>query len=449
MRPIRRIARFLGLTRASPPEPSEVSRLARSVTEREERLAPIETAAYPFVPTPRLLQDYEGFYRRDGTIYGIVNRFVRAIVGVSITPIAPEDIIDDFTEWLNDPQVGFRECLRGIVQDVLVFGNAFVEMVSNPSLTDIRRLVRVDPKTMDFERDTVTQRVLLDEYGRPKRVVYTPLGLGSQKVMPKEIGVIDPETGKKTTSGFAHFTFTRTAGDILGVSPLETLYSLLKYKMNIENSLAEGLYRQTYSPIVIKVGREGEEPSPKVIDQIAEEMKDFHKKIALIVPYHFEIDRLEAARGRVPEGIIDFILYLDRLIREAYGTSIVEGKERIPEFERAVANYQAILEWQLQEEIFRPLARLRGWSSIPTIRFAQEAPESKLIESRSLAYLMRAGAITWDEELENYLRRNYGLPLLPSLTEEEREKRRRVQIRRRLEKDIIEEELDEHERGIG
>lgn len=386
----KRIAKLVGLSRTEQPTQFATGKLVATV-DASVSVGIVDSGGY----SPSTMRQFEIIYRRDGTIFGIVNRFVRSIVGVPFSIRAPEQIQQELEEWINRPGIEFRDILRGVVQDILVFGNAWVELVFNKLGDDIVKLNRIDPKCMDYKRDGRGHPVL-NELGEPTTVVYQPTG-GQKVELPKE--------------KVAHFTFTKGAGELLGISPLETLYSIVKYKMNIENGLAEGLYRQVYCPIVVKVGSEAFEPTPAVIDSVAKGLEEFHKKTLLVVPYHYSIERLEMGGVKPPEKVVDFLLYLDRIIREAYGTSVIEGRERVPEFERAVRNYQEILEWQIKKEIFMPLAKVRKWEVVPEIQFAEFAPETTLLEARGYSYLARANVVTPDTETENYWRKRLGIPI--------------------------------------
>lgn len=388
-----RIAKLVGLSKrpvTTPPTTTSTARLVATVDAEPASLAGYSRGtAY----SSKVQTDFEIIYRRDGVVYGIVNRFVRSITGVPFTIKASESVRKEAEEWVNKPELGFREILRGIVQDVLVYGNAWVELVPSKLGNDIIKLNRLDPKYMDYKRDGMGN-IVLNPQGEPTAVVFQS---GLKKV----------EVSKERV---AHFLLTKIPGEFLGISPLETIYSIIKYKMNIENGLAEGLYRQVYCPVVVKVGSETSEPTPQVIDAVAKSLQDFHKKTVMVVPYHFELQRVEMGSVRPPEKVVDFLLYLDKIVREAYGVPVSENKERVPEFERAVRNYQEILEWQLRQEIFKPLAKLRGWDEIPEIQFAEFAPETTLLEARGYSYLARAGVVTTDTETENYWRKRLGIP---------------------------------------
>jgi len=421
MKPLRRIASFLRLTRRPAPakEPEEIAKLTASLEKVPlgEIEAPVRAER-----VRALLREFETLYKRDGTVFGMVNRLTRAIVGGAITPQAEDArVLQEFSTWLKMPQINFKETLKGIVTDILVYGNAFLELVPSKDGTTIARLNRLEPGLVDFKRDE-RFNVLLDPYGKPQTIVFT-MPTGETKEIPKE--------------KVAHFAFFKLPSDYLGISPLESIYHQLKYKVNLENSLAEGLFRTTYLPLVIRVGDKEHPPAPEIINQIRNSFKELERKYAIFLPYFVDVEKLGLGRGRPPERFVDLLEHLNAVILGAFGLPRTE--EEISEYERAVKTLQEGLITQLRDELFTPLATRRKWPEVPTIIIAESSAQGALIRARGASYLARAGLITWDEKLENHIRSQFGYPLLGPLTEEEKEKRRKVQIRRRLELDSDEE----------
>lgn len=353
---------------------------------------------------PQVRPEYELFYRKDATVFGIVNRLSRDIATVPFLAQAQDDSIrEQFQEWLNN--VDFGRVFRDITQDVLVYGNAWLELIPNKANTDIVRLKRIDPLTMDFERDE-QGNIVVDEWGKPVHVIQTVMGVQSEPIEKERI---------------AHFKINDLPHDFLGMSPLEPLYQIMKYKLNIENALAEGVWRLSFPPILVTAGDDAHPPTPENLEALKTEFKDLDKKLALFLPPWVKVARLDVGMGRAVIKIENILAYLNNLIKEAYGLppETKKGGEEVPDYEKTVERYRMILIEQFEEEVFKQLAIKRDWAEVPTVAFPEVEPRTKLFNTRAVGYLRRSGLLTWDPEVENYFRKMFGIPPIGKLKEEE------------------------------
>jgi hypothetical protein len=356
-----------------------------------------------------LYTDFELLYRRDGVIFGTVNKESRDVSGAPIIVDAKDEAIKgEVEQWISRPAIALREVMKNIISDNLVFGNSWYELVPNVGMDDIVRLVRKDPKTMDFKRDTYGD-VIVDEWGKPTTVVEEQRGV--YKEHPKEF--------------CGHFALFKLPDDPIGISPLEALYATMKYKLNVEKATSQGYWRQGFPPIIASVGTETMPATPDMLKDVKKAFEKIQDKLAIILPHYVKVDRIEAEQLRDVDKQLD---YLVARIKEAYS---IGGDAT--DYERTIINYQRQLEGQLKEEILEPLAKIRGWSEVPSVRLVDISPETKLTSARVLSLLGRGGLVVYDAKLENYLRKVLSLPELDldKLTKEEEEKRGEVQRRKR------------------
>jgi len=243
MRPLRKFARLIGLSK----EP-EVVAIPFALDSIEEAIAkePRLEAPRPKYYSRQTLATFSSFFRRDGALFGIVNRIVRGVTATEIVPKAEDErVLEEFREWLARPQLAFKETLRAIVQDVLVYGNAWIRLLYNEKKTNVVKFQRLDPEVTNFKRDEKDQ-VILDEYGKPETII-VEAALKREELPKKEV---------------AHFAFFRMPYDLTGLSPMESIYQVVKYKSNIERAVAEGAYRMAFAPLVVYVGAADHPPGP-------------------------------------------------------------------------------------------------------------------------------------------------------------------------------------------
>jgi len=402
------------IVRLTSRKPTPVVEVARPLAlDTEEKSFSVDVTEIRSTGLPSmsgLYEDFELLYRRDGVIFGIVNKFARDVSATQIVIDAKDETVKkELEEWMNRSTISFREVIKNIIVDNLVWGNAFYELKTNASLDDIVRLVRKNPKYMDFERD-MNGNVILDEQGKPVKVV--EVRSGKKTYYPKYL--------------VAHFALFRLPDEPIGISPLESLYNIIKYKLNVEKASSQGFWRQGFPPIIATVGTDNQPATPEMMKDVKKAFEKLHKSLAIFLPHYVKVDRLETEQLRDVDKQLN---YLVARIKEAY--TMAEGSAT--DYERTVASYQRELETQIKEEILQPLADLRKWKEVPSIKFIEASPETRLANARTLAVLGRQGLIVYDPELENYLRKQLGLPELDlnKLTEEEKQKRAEVQRSRR------------------
>jgi len=304
------------------------------------------------------LEELQLIYRLDGLTFGIINKYVRDVVGVNYVIQAEDETsrktIEDFCRRRES---NFERMLPVIVRDNLIFGFSILETVFSKDRSELLRVIRVNPITViDYIRDT-SNKVKRNQWGIP--VGFVQEIEGERRELPRE--------------NIAFFTFTNIEEGEFGIAPLEVLYNPIKYKLNMEKATGEAMWRIGFPPIIVTLGSEGKIAGTSIIPTeehyrtAREAIKGFSSKSAIIKPWWMEIERMELGR---PERVDIYLDYFNNVIREAFGMPRIETEEKGREFalidyERAIQSIQVELARQIESEIFNKLVEIKGLKELP------------------------------------------------------------------------------------
>lgn len=353
------------------------------------------------------LKDLEKIYRLDGLVFGIINKYVRDVTGTGYSILASDEssrqMIDTFC---RDKEIGFQKMLRFAIRDSLIYGFHLTEIVYTRDRSEIKKLLRIDPTTVEFTKEK--GYVKKDKYGYPESFTYT-----------------DPETSKPTEipkDRVAFFTFFPLREGDIGISPLEVLYRPILFKLNVEEATGEDLWRRGFPPMQIQVGSEKHYPSEKEIEQLSKDVIKLKSRTAFVFPYWTKIEAVDTGKPADVEGYLN---YFTNLIRECLGIPRIEARETgAVDYERTVLALQLELAEQVEEQLFNKIVKLKGLKEIPRMKFAEQSAAMRLSKARRIGVYSRAGILTRDRMIERDIRIEEGLDTT-MLTEENEEWRQR------------------------
>jgi len=353
-------------------------------------------------------EELERAYRMDEIVYGIVNKYVTIILGAGYM-ITGEDerAVQEIEAFCRKVQL--EEILREVIRDLWIFGYSFVEIVYDKAGADIVDLRTVDAKTMDFKRDSLGA-VIYDEAGLPVGFV--------QKVWRPGKGLETIEIDRERIAFFKLFT---TSGSIVGTSPIEALYHIITWRKNIDLAMGKGSVLLSTPPVIVNVGEREIPVSQDTIKSLGDELAQMGPESVFVFPWHVKVTRLEVAKGL--SALKDFSDYFARNIATALLVppaligvgDVASGRTAamlMEEWERSIEGIQRVLGAQIRKEIFSRVCKVKGLKEVPEITWRAISPSIRLSGARRRATYARAGLLTWDQSLENYIRREEGLPLL-------------------------------------
>ena len=139
-----------------------------------------------------------------------------------------------------------------------------------------------------------------------------------------------------------------------------------------------------------------------------------HQKSAFVFPYYFKIERLEGSDFQIDKELDHFVNMICAGLGIPKGL-LVSGREsdldiREEDFRKQIASYQEKLSSIIKEQIFKRFKSIKNLKTIPDIVWRSYSSQSLLSRARRIGVLARAGLIQHDKTLENYLRKEEGLP---------------------------------------
>lgn len=339
-----------------------------------------------------------------------VNMIITEILSAGYT-IQSEDekAKEKIEEWISNLTKPFRTLMEMILQNCLVGGNCFLELILD-MIKEIRDLAVVPAGTMDFQRN-LQGKILRN----PK--TKEPVGWVQ----------IDEEFFQNSVKfdydDIVHFQLYKLSNDPLAMGIIESAYSVFTNLRKIEDAYAEALYRHGYPNWDITIGTIDIPASAEDItdaDDIAEDIvsgADVFKHGPLL-----KIDKVESMRMDKITAQLDYFIYLvcaafgipkGELLGTGEGTNRATAKELALAKEKHIKALQSTISEIFQENIFKRVLKTNyNIEEDVWIEFAEIRPEDQTSKIERVKMLAEVGLITPDFELENYFREQEDLPLI-------------------------------------
>jgi len=317
------------------------------------------------------------------------------------------------TDWETVQELTFK--------NQLIFGRAFIEKIYNKQHTRIVDLDLVDPEVIDYARDYMGN-IVLDENGDPKGYVeYIPYGV----TMPKVI-IPFPNDIKPVSNGIyvpadrmIHFSLYPMGDGINDYGIIEPVYPSIQQKKNVQDSFSSFLVRLGYPILAMYVGDDQHEPSENQLKNALEEGRKIKNRDVLALPYWAKATIIEP---QAPEGMREQLNYFNDEIIAGLGMPKAFSTGGGEETNRATLARQEYLAkiglknimrrtyyvWNTQ--LFKPLCEqeeIKGYPRAVPNEIALEELDSRADRIDKYA---RAGILTPDKELEEYIRRAEAMP---------------------------------------
>lgn len=343
----------------------------------------------------------EILYRLDPLIFAGINRLRRAVVSPRIYFVGGEE---EDNKKMNDwaKAVKLKNVLWQAVLDIFIYGYAAIEKVRD-SKGNIVKLVVVDPKTIDWQKDG--DKIIFDEK--------TQEPIGFTQVTPEGTITLD-------RNDIVLLRFFYLGPECLGISPLEPAFKASWIRLNLEEAYGEAIYRHGYPVFYFRVGDEEHPVTAELIKEAKKILKDVDVSSEIILPNWIVPGRLES-RTQVAQ-VVEFWAFLAGAISRALESPLsalspVPGKESKGaveignlEFERAITVYQQDLKDQLEEQLFAEVRIQLELKSFPELAFEGFSPETQALRMTTISTLVEKGVLSIDKETENKLRAELDLP---------------------------------------
>lgn len=347
----------------------------------------------------------------DSIISAIIFKYVRLIAGGEFVLEGDQDAINAVMPLVTDKRAGFRACIKRGVYDIWRNGRAFIELGKNQAGNDIVKLQCLDPKEVDFQRDS-SGEVLLDDENEPVGFIYRENTEDEVEFSRKEI---------------AHLKFFEIPGDMLGYTPLEAVYKDALIGLNLREAFGEGAFRKGFALLLALLGDKDHYPTTENIDEMEKMLTDISSKTEMVAPYWVNIKPVDF--GDITPLVEGMNVYLDILIAgmgmprpmvitPPTGRLTGAMAALLQEFGKDIAEFKRDLADQIESQVFARKLELMGKdpSKAPTIRWIEMSPVEKRERARRLGILARSALIKYDTSVEDQLLAEEGLSKKPGTT---------------------------------
>ena len=369
-------------------------------------------------PSKALYDSYERIYRRDAIAFAAVNYLVHRIVN-GLEFVGKKEEVERVKEWAK--QVNLQHMMEDLVRDVIVYGTGWIEII--PSRTKPPKIRIVDPKKCDFLRD-LEGKVEIDEFGDPKGIVIetTKKEYVIYKDRIEASGeVIKTSKVEDLRKRYPNFTLYSFGDSFTGISFLEPILTSVIIRGNIEKMTGELAYRAG-GVVAYVEGTLPEEVKKKLLDDLT----NMNKRNVFVMSKKIELKSAPIPEFQETSALLSHLINeqcaamgipYEFLLAPVYRGRQSDLTTKIIDFEGRIVAYQRRLEEQINSKIM-PFVN-KYFKTNVKFRFVRTDYNIKLLFARVLAGLARRGLITYDESLENYIRKEMGIPMKGELDEVE------------------------------
>lgn len=387
--------------------------------------------------TPEVIRvdpkELEQTYISDPISFNAINKIGQMIMAAGYELRAKDkNVKETFTKFFHNignvgEDITFDEILDAVYRYQLIYGNAYVELVFNRKEDRIVDLCLIDPKRMDYAKDS-TDKIILDEFGKPVgyalSVPYGTDTTGKGDLIPKEYeGKITLGSDKifLLPKRICHFKLYTYGDRFYGLGLLEPAYKSILNKMNIEQANSNAIFTRGNPTIGVSVGDEQHEPTPQDIksslDMIVKLKSDrYLSHQHWIKPYVLESKQNDAIDNTLQYLRLNQTASLG--MPEAFATGAGEKTNRA-----TLSNQQQFLEFTLMDIVKRTLETIRKYmlrricyyneiSEVPTIQWGDIGAEETDDKSARLNEYVKNGVLR-PEEIHDYVVQSEGLKGIP------------------------------------
>lgn len=375
--------------------------------------------------------ELENIYLTDPQAFNTINKSKQLIMqaGFNIRAMkkGSQSKYDDFFNSIGS--IGMKtnknQLLSYIHHDKLLFGSAYVERIYDRELTEILDLKMIDPKLMDFARDTEGV-IVVDKYQNP--VGYTMdvgnRGASSMGDIPPTLeNGISSEISLDSTEIFllafriAHFRMFPFGNRFESIGIIEPAFYDIIRKHKIEDATANSIHNTAAYPIIGYVGDNQRSASQKVMNSTLDAMKNLSHSRYMVFQHPTKLETLEVKHSdQLDEVLRYFRGNQSAASGMALGFSIGTG-EAINR--STLSTQQRMLDISLDSEakataqefkvlILDELNRVNGYGSEAELIWGDVAAENKNEKMNRLMSAVKSSVIA-PEEAREYILLSEGL----------------------------------------
>ena len=373
------------------------------------------------------LPELETAYLFDPIVFNSINKSVQTIMASGYIWRAKDKKVKKYFKdfFDNIGNVGenttFDEMLSMTFQNQMIYGKQFLENIFNDNMTKLVDMYPLDPKQMDYARNS-GGRVVLDRYGRP---------VGYTQTLPYSVDV----SGKGDTAPegvmlkgqqifllpirIAHFKLFTFGNRLDSIGLIEPAYKSIVRRQKIEEAQANSIYARGTYPVFDYVGDPDHQPTPDMIRKATEKLSQMNHKRYFAVPYWHKVEALEVKQSEVVDNTMKYLrenasaslgvpLSLALGSGEATNRATLTNQQKFLEHSlRDIVN-KTLASWR--QQVFSLISELEGFDEVPEIVWGDISAEDKEEKAKRLtAYANNKVGILKPEDVRNYAIQSEGL----------------------------------------
>lgn len=364
--------------------------------------------------------ELENAWLYDTLVFNSINKSTQVIMAAGYELRADSKRIRDFyLEFLDSiGMVGeestLDDLLYGTYQNLMKFGKHFIELVYNKKMTKVMDLLQMNPKTVDYAKDT-QMRVVLDKFARPVGFVQTlPYGVSTQgrgDNKPDGVSLLSNQIFL-LPKRIAHFKLYKYADNLQSIGLIEPAYRSIIRRHKIEEANTNSLYTRGMAPIIDKIGNLEHYPTADMIKQATINLAKMQHNRYFAVPYWHDISTLEVNQSDAVDTTIKSLkedivaptgmpFALASGSGEATNRSTLSSQQKF--FEYGLVDIVNRVSSTFRKQIFLRIAKLEGFKEVPKLVWGDIDAESKDDKAKRLvAYTTAKVAILKPEDVKPY-----------------------------------------------
>lgn len=250
----------------------------------------------------------ETSYIKEPTTFNLVNVMTQLIMSPDHTLDGDKSEVDYMSEVIDS--IGFNggtntweQVLTLIFKHQIMFGNAYIGLITKSGGGDDADIVDfdiIDPKLIDYAKDG-NGNIVLDEVGRVIGYIQTiPEGSSTTDLEPYQKAKIPETVAIEANQLFiprekiVHFKLHALGDNFYPLGFIEPAFNAINYKLKLEESLANAIWRDGFPTLIGKYGDANHVPTKNQIQDLLNNMQNLTNRHTLAVPYYVNIKYLES-----------------------------------------------------------------------------------------------------------------------------------------------------------
>jgi len=370
------------------------------------------------------LDELELTYMHNPTIFNGINKIVQTIMSASHEIVAKDKKVQLYFNKMTEnmghsgSDLTWEEMLSDIYKHQCLYGRAWVENIFNKKHNRIVDWDLIDPKKMDYAKNA-NSKIVLDKWGN---------SVGYFEILPYQPG--EPEQNKSIPEGVerpksANSIFLNpeqvaqiklfTIGDgFYPIGLIEPIYKTSLRKLNVEEALANAIYRHGFPIIWAQLGDLNHEPTPQQIENMLKKLKDINFKQEIATPYYYQLHMLESKKAEKLKENLDYFQQQEIAglgIPEAFATGSGANATRA-----TLGNQSSIFQLALRDLIrktttsiekymFKPVCKYEGFKEIPKIKWDIVGGDELDKRAKRILNYVKSGILQPDMKMADFIKK--------------------------------------------